>query len=122
MTSEAFLTRANAAVKKAVENLEAKGIEPAYVDRKVAATTTYVAGREQTVSYRCEHGKIDPVDTDASPKDRLNRPTTRPRSGVTNAARHSSQRMAGFFTCEVFMIFLCSRRSDIGPLYRGGSA
>lgn len=33
MTSEAFLTRAKASVKKAVENLEAKGIEPAYAVR-----------------------------------------------------------------------------------------
>jgi hypothetical protein len=33
LTSPLFLARANAAVKKAVEELEAKGIEPAYITR-----------------------------------------------------------------------------------------
>jgi predicted ABC-type ATPase len=31
-------------------------------DRQLAATTVYVAGQEQTVSYRYAHGKIVPVD------------------------------------------------------------
>ena len=31
-------------------------------DRQLAATATYVQGREQTVSYRYEHGKIVPID------------------------------------------------------------
>jgi hypothetical protein len=46
MTSEAFLTltRAKASVKKAVENLKANGIEPAYAvgDPKVVAVGVVV--------------------------------------------------------------------------------
>ncbi|BCF90114.1 hypothetical protein [Paraburkholderia largidicola] len=34
MKSSGFLVRANAAVAKAVRELEAKGIQPAYLDRK----------------------------------------------------------------------------------------
>ncbi|MEX3917864.1 hypothetical protein AB4Y43_16730 [Paraburkholderia sp. BR10872] len=33
ITSPAFLGRANAAVNKAVDNLEAKGVKPAYIVR-----------------------------------------------------------------------------------------
>lgn len=38
MTSPQFLERANAAVTKAVRQLEAKGIEPAYVTRRASGT------------------------------------------------------------------------------------
>ncbi len=43
-------------------------------DRQLAATTTYAAGKEQTVSYRYEHGKIVPVDAATSAVSRPQAP------------------------------------------------
>ncbi|SEI14574.1 hypothetical protein [Paraburkholderia hospita] len=50
MTSDVFLARANAAVKKAVSNLEAKGIEPAYVVREPKEAAKEVSGEVVKVS------------------------------------------------------------------------
>lgn len=59
MTSEAFLSRANAAVKKAVCNLEEKGIQPAYVVRESNAATE-VSGEVVKVSVGASSAKSKP--------------------------------------------------------------
>jgi hypothetical protein len=46
MTSPQFLERANAAVRKAVERLEAKGVKPACVTRRASDTADARAARE----------------------------------------------------------------------------
>ncbi len=57
MTSEAFLTRANAAVKKAVAGLEAKGIQPAYVVRQPKDAATETSGEVVKVSVGVSSAK-----------------------------------------------------------------
>lgn len=57
MTSDVFLARANAAVKKAVRNLEEKGIEPAYVVREPKEAATEVSGDVVKVSVGASSAK-----------------------------------------------------------------
>jgi CBS domain-containing protein len=57
MTSDVFLARANAAVKKAVRNLEEKGIEPAYVVREPKEAATQVSGNVVKVSVGASSAK-----------------------------------------------------------------
>lgn len=57
MTSDAFLTRANAAVKKAVRNLEEKGIEAAYVVREPAESAKEASGDVVKVSVGTSSAK-----------------------------------------------------------------
>ena len=50
MASDVFLKRANAAVKKAVRNLEEKGIKPAYIVCEPKEAATKVSGNVVKVS------------------------------------------------------------------------
>jgi len=61
MTSEAFLSRAKAAVKKAVRNLEEKGIQPAYVVRESKEAATEVSGDVVKVSVGASSAKRKPL-------------------------------------------------------------
>ncbi|MBC8641671.1 hypothetical protein IAG25_33130 [Caballeronia sp. EK] len=61
MTSEAFLSRANAAVKKAVRSLEEKGIQPAYVVREPKEAATEVSGEVVKVSVGASSAKRKPL-------------------------------------------------------------
>jgi hypothetical protein len=57
MTSETFLTRANAAVKKSVAEREAKGNAPAYVTREPKDAATEASGEVVKVSVGVSSAK-----------------------------------------------------------------